>query len=149
VLTSDPRDALIQVKQVTIKFAPNVSKEQAQPRVTAFSEELKTLKGCGQVADFAKKWDAEVVDSDQIKIHDLPPQLQTVLLDMRVGEATPPFGGSEGGVHAFVLCGRDDPADKTVPSFDEVQQQMSDERVNLRARRYLRDIRRDAVIEYR
>jgi len=26
---------------------------------------------------------------------------------------------------------------------------MSDERVNLRARRYLRDIRRDAVIEYR
>jgi peptidyl-prolyl cis-trans isomerase SurA len=30
-----------------------------------------------------------------------------------------------------------------------VQQQLSDERVNLRARRYLRDIRRDAVIEYR
>jgi peptidyl-prolyl cis-trans isomerase SurA len=149
ILTTDPRDALIQVKQVTITFPPNVSKDQAQPRVTAFTEELKALKGCGQVADFAKKWNANVVDSDQIKIRDLPPQLQTILVDMRVGEATPPFGGSEGGVHAFVLCGRDDPADKTVPSFDEVSSQMADERVNLRARRYLADIRRDAVIEYR
>jgi len=149
VLTNDPRDAVVQVKQVTITFPPNVDKAQAQPRVTAFTQDLQTLKGCGQVADFAKRWNADVVDSDQIKIRDLPPQLQPVLVDLRVGEATPPFGGSEGGVHSLVLCGRDEPVDKTVPSFDEVQQQLSDERVNLRARRYLRDIRRDAVIEYR
>ena len=149
ILTTDPRDALVQLKQVTITFPPNVAKDQAQPRVTAFTEDLKNLKGCGQVADFAKKWNADVVDSDQIKIRDLPAQLQTTLVDMRVGEATPPFGGSEGGVHSLVMCGRDDPADKTVPSFDEVSSQMSDERVNLRARRYLADIRRDAVIEYR
>jgi len=149
ILTADPRDAVIQVKQLTITFPANVSKEVAQPKLTAFTEDLKTLKGCGQVVDFAKKWNADVADSDQIKIRDLPPQLQQVLVDMRVGEATPPFGGSEGGVHSLVLCGRDDPTDQTVPSFDEVQSQMSDERVNLRARRYLRDIRRDAVIEYR
>jgi peptidyl-prolyl cis-trans isomerase SurA len=149
VLTTDPRDALVTLKQVTITFPPNTDKTAAQPKLTAFTEDLKTLKGCGNVADFAKKWNATVVDSDQIKIRDLPPQLQPILADLRVGEATPPFGGSEGGVHSLVVCGRDDPADKTVPSFDEVSSQMSDERVNLRARRYLRDIRRDAVIEYR
>ena len=149
VLTTDPRDALVQLKQITITFPANMAKEEAQPKVTAFTEELKALKGCGQVADFAKKWNADVVDSDQIKIRDLPAQLQSILVDMRVGEATPPFGGSEGGVHSLVMCGRDDPADKTVPSFDEVSSQMSDERVNMRARRYLADIRRDAVIEYR
>ena len=149
VLTSDPRDALVTLKQITISFPANVDKATAQPKVTAFTDDLKNLKGCGNVADFAKKWNAEVVDSDQIKIRDLPPQLQPILVDLRVGEATPPFGGSEGGVHSLVLCGRDDPVDKTVPSFDEVSSQMSDERVNMRARRYLRDIRRDAVIEYR
>ncbi|HMI20728.1 MAG TPA: peptidylprolyl isomerase [Sphingomonas sp.] len=149
VLTTDPRDALVTLKQITISFPANVDKATAQPKVTAFTEDLKTLKGCGNVADFAKKWNAEIVDSDQIKIRDLPPQLQPILIDLRVGEATPPFGGSEGGVHSLVVCGRDDPIDKTVPSFDEVSTQMSDERVNMRARRYLRDIRRDAVIEYR
>ncbi len=149
VLTSDPRDALVTLKQVTISFPASTSKEQAQPKLTAFTQELQTIKGCGQVADFAKRWNSDVVDSDQIKIRDLPPQLQQIMVDLRVGEATPPFGGSEGGIHSLVLCGRDDPADKTVPSFDEVSSQMSDERVNLRARRYLRDLRRDAVIEYR
>jgi peptidyl-prolyl cis-trans isomerase SurA len=149
ILTSDPRDALVTLKQVTISFPAGTDKAKAQPRVTAFTDDLKNLKGCGQVAAFAAKWGADVVDSDPLKIRDLPPQLQPILVDMRIGEASPPFGGSEGGVHSLVLCGRDDPADATVPSFDEVSQQMSDERVNLRARRYLRDIRRDAVIEYR
>lgn len=149
VLTTDPRDALVTLKQITITFAAGTDKNAAQPRLTAFTEDLKTLKGCGQVPQFASKWQAEVVDSDQIKIRDLPPQLQPILVDMRIGESTPPFGGSEGGIHALVLCGRDDPADKTLPSTEEVSSQMTDERVNMRARRYLRDIRRDAVIEYR
>jgi peptidyl-prolyl cis-trans isomerase SurA len=35
------------------------------------------------------------------------------------------------------------------PSFDQIYNQMEQERVDLRARRYLRDLRRDAVIEYR
>jgi peptidyl-prolyl cis-trans isomerase SurA len=149
VLTTDPRDTLLTLKQVTITFPKDTSKEVAAPKVTAFAEGLKTLKGCGQVADFATRMGATVVDADPIKVRDLPGPLQSILLDLRVGEATPPFGGSEGGVSSLVVCGRDDPADKTVPSFDEISQQMSDERVNLRARRYLRDIRRDAVIEYR
>ncbi|HWI87231.1 MAG TPA: peptidylprolyl isomerase [Sphingomonas sp.] len=149
VLTTDPRDALVTLKQVTISFPPGTPKEQAQPKLDAFTADLKNLKGCGQVTEFAAKWHSDVVDSDQIRIRDLPPQLQPILADMRIGEATPPFGGSEGGIHSLVLCGRDDPTDKTVPSFEEISSQMSDERVNLRARRYLRDIRRDAVIEYR
>jgi peptidyl-prolyl cis-trans isomerase SurA len=149
VLTTDPRDALVTLKQITITFPPNTDKTAAQPKLTAFTEDLKTLKGCGQAAEFAAKWKADIVDSDQIKIRDLPPQLQPILVELRVGEATPPFGGSEGGIHSLVLCGRDDPADKTAPSAEEVSSQMTDERVNLRARRYLRDIRRDAVIEYR
>jgi len=37
----------------------------------------------------------------------------------------------------------------TAPTYDEVFSQLNDERVNLRARRYLRDLRRDAVIEFR
>jgi peptidyl-prolyl cis-trans isomerase SurA len=48
-----------------------------------------------------------------------------------------------------VLCGRDDPQQGNAPSFDQVYNQMEQERVDLRARRYLRDLRRDAVIEYR
>ena len=48
----------------------------------------------------------------------------------------------------LVLCGRDE-VDPTAPSFDQVYAQLNEERVNLRSRRYLRDLRRDAVIDFR
>ena len=38
---------------------------------------------------------------------------------------------------------------KTVMTFDTVMNQITEERVNTRSRRYLRDLRRDAVIEFR
>jgi len=47
-----------------------------------------------------------------------------------------------------VICGRDE-VDPTAPTYDEVMNQLSEERINTRARRYLRDLRRDAVIEFR
>jgi peptidyl-prolyl cis-trans isomerase SurA len=78
----------------------------------------------------------------------LPPALQEMILQMQIGQATRPFGSVEDGVRVLVLCGRDE-VDPSLPSFDQVSAQMIEERVNLRSRRYLRDLRRDAVIDYR
>jgi peptidyl-prolyl cis-trans isomerase SurA len=47
------------------------------------------------------------------------------------------------------LCGRDDPQAAGDPSFDQIMAQLEEERVGRRAQRYLRDLRRDAVIDYR
>ena len=80
---------------------------------------------------------------------DLPAALQEIMLQMQVGQVTPPFGSTEDGVRALVLCGRDDPQQAGAPSFDNILAQMEEERVNRRALRYLRDLRRDAVVDYR
>ena len=71
-----------------------------------------------------------------------------MMLPMQVGQATQPFGSLDEGVRTLVICGRDE-VDPTAPSFDEVFAQINEDRVNSRARRYLRDLRRDAVIEFR
>ena len=89
-----------------------------------------------------------MVDNDNVKIRDLPPQLQDILLNLQVGEATPPFGSITEGVRVLIVCGRDDPASANAPNAEQIQAQLEEERVNRRARIYLRDLRRDAVIEY-
>jgi peptidyl-prolyl cis-trans isomerase SurA len=71
-----------------------------------------------------------------------------MMLPMQVGQATQPFGSIEEGVRVLVICGRDE-ATANEPTYDQVYNQLNEERVNLRARRYLRDLRRDAVIEFR
>lgn len=147
VLTADPRDAVLSLKQIAIDFPPETSAAEAQKRADAFSEAIKTMQGCGAVSDVAAKIGATVVEND-IPARNLPPQLQNIMLSMQVGEATPPFGSAADGVRALVLCGRDEPQDAGSPSFDQIMSQMEEERVNKRARTYLRDLRRDAVIDY-
>jgi peptidyl-prolyl cis-trans isomerase SurA len=72
-----------------------------------------------------------------------------MLLKLSIGQATPPFGSLDQGVRVLVLCGRDDPDPAAGPSFDQIHAQLQEDRVNKRARRYLRDLRRDAVVDYR
>ncbi|MBW8911463.1 MAG: peptidylprolyl isomerase [Sphingomonas sp.] len=149
VLGTDPRDAILALKQLTIAFPPGMTQAQATPKVEAFARALQSLQGCGKANEVAATVGADVVNNDQIKVRDLPPQLQDLMLNLQVGQATPPFGSLADGVRALVLCGRDDPQPASGPSFEQIQSQIEQERVNRRAQRYLRDLRRDAVIEYR
>jgi len=149
VLGTDPRDAVLSLKQITIAFPQGTTQAQATPKVEAFAKAVQTIQGCGTANDIAAKVGADVVQNDSMKIRDLPPQLQDLMLNLQVGQSTPPFGSLTDGVRALVLCGRDDPPPTAGPSFEQIQSQIEQERVNRRAQRYLRDLRRDAVIEYR
>jgi len=148
VLTADPRDAILSLKQISVAFPAGTSPAQANARAKSFTEQLQKLQGCGSVADLAKQLNAEVIDNDNVRVRDLPAPLQELMLNLQVGQATPPFGSVDSGVRSLVLCGRDDPQDASQPSFDQIMAQLEDDRVNKRARIYLRDLRRDAVIDY-
>lgn len=149
VLTADARDARLSLKQLTIRFPKGTTQAAAQSRAAQFAKTIETIKGCGSVEKIAATIDAEVVDNDTVRIRDLPPPLQEILLKMQIGQSTPPFGSAEEGVRALVLCGRDDPRGGAAPSPDQIKDQLEEQRVNLRAQGKLRDLRRDAVIEYR
>ena len=148
ILTADPRNAVLSLKQVSIAFPPGTTRPQAEARVAKFAEAAQNVGGCGGAERIAREFNGEVVQSDQIRLRELPPALQEIMLPLQVGQATRPFGSIEEGVRTLVICGRDE-VDPTAPTFDQVFNQLSEERVNLRARRYLRDLRRDAVIEFR
>jgi peptidyl-prolyl cis-trans isomerase SurA len=148
VLIADPRDAVLGLKQVSINFPKGTTRQQAEPVVAQFAEAARNVGGCGGADKLAGDFHGEVVQSDGVKMRDLPPALQQIMLPMQVGQATQPFGSIEEGVRVLVICGRDE-ASSSEPSYDQVYNQINEERVNTRARRYLRDLRRDAVIEYR
>jgi peptidyl-prolyl cis-trans isomerase SurA len=149
VLVADPRDAVLSLKQLTLTFPKGMTRAQAAPKVEQLYRTAQTMGGCGGAEAAAATLKAEVVSSDQTKVRDLPPTLQEMLLRLDIGQSTTPYGSFEEGVRVLVLCGRDDPQPTTGPSFDQVYAQLEEERVNLRARRYLRDLRRDAVVDYR
>lgn len=146
---ADPRDARLSLRQLSLSFAKGTTEAQASTRAAAFAKATQAIRGCGDVSKVAAAEGAEVVDRDNIVIKDLPPALQNLILPLQVGQSTQPFGSIEDGVRVLVICGRDDPPAANAPSVEQVQEQLEDQRVNLRAERMLRDLRRDALIEYR
>jgi peptidyl-prolyl cis-trans isomerase SurA len=144
----DPRDAILSLKQVSISFPKGTTRPQAEPILARFADAARTVGGCGGADKLAADFHGELVQSDQVKMRDLPPALQQLMVPMQVGQATQPFGSLEEGVRVLVICGRDE-IDPTAPTYDQVFNQMNEERVNSRAQRYLRDLRRDAIIDFR
>ena len=89
-----------------------------------------------------------MVTNDQIRVRSLPEALQNIVLQLQVGQSTPPFGSFEEGVRVLMLCGRDDPKSAAGPDFNQIMGQLEEDRIEKRAQRYLRDLRNDAYIEY-
>ena len=148
VLTADPRAAVLNLKQVSMKLPAGLALPAANAMVARFAAAAQTIGGCGGAERLAADFKGEVVESDQVALKELPAALQDMMLPMQVGQATRPFGSLEDGVRVLVMCGRDEPS-SSVPTFDQVYSQLNEERINTRARRYLRDLRRDAVIDFR
>ena len=150
VLAADPEAAILSLKQMSLPLPAGITEAQAMIKVKEFQTATQSMGGCGRVEDVGKQLGANVAINDSIRMKDLPPALQNILKELSIGQATPAFGSAAEGLRVLVLCGRDDSAAQVkAPSFDEIYSQMNEERVNMRARRYLRDLRRDAIVDYR
>lgn len=148
ILTPDPRDAVLSLKQVSIAFPKGTARETAEPIVAHFADAARNVGGCGGAEKLATEFHGEVVTQDNVKMRDLPEALQRLMVPMQVGQATQPFGSLDEGVRVLVICGRDE-VDQSAPSYDDIYNQINEERLNSRSRRYLADLRRDAVIDFR
>nr|WP_229956800.1 peptidylprolyl isomerase [Parasphingorhabdus litoris] len=148
ILTADPRNAVLSLKQLSISFPPGTTEAQATSRAAQFATATQNIKGCGAANEVATSIGAQIVDNDQVRLRDLPGPLQSTIAQLQIGQASQPFGSVADGVRVLILCGRDDPQSAAAPSFDQIMSQLENERVNKRAQIYLRDLRRDAIIEY-
>ena len=148
VLAADPRNASLTLKQVTVPFAAGTTTEAANDIVDRIAVDAANVSGCGDADTLANKYGGRVVTQDGIIVRDLPPALQPMMMELQIGQSSRPFGSLDDAVRVFVLCGRDE-AEVSMPSFEEIEAQKRDERITMRARRYLRDLRRDAIIDYR
>ena len=86
----------------------------------------------------------------EMKLKDLSEQMQAELAKTQPGQPTAPFIDSA-GVEVIVRCDKAKPKLEAyhVPSRKEVEEQLFDQQVTAFARRYMRDLRRQADVEIR
>lgn len=105
-------------------------------------------RGCDSVErDFGGVDGAVITPLGTLGANALVPQIQAALSDLEPGSATTVLE-TGAGLQVFVLCSREY-AGPGVPSTDEIEDQLIGQQLSLLARRWLRDLRREATVEIR
>ena len=153
VMVADPRDGLVSLAQITINMPAGLSMNEMNQFAAEFGQQTQGFTGgCSAVEAEARKIGAEAVLVNEVSIRQLPNQLQDMVLATPDGGVTRPYGvaASEASqpLRAMMVCGRSDPPMLDGPTFDQVMGQIENERIERRAQNYMRDLRRDAIVEY-
>jgi peptidyl-prolyl cis-trans isomerase SurA len=138
------------LNRILIPIGPKPPKELLD-RVMAFATNVRTqIQSCDGLGDAIKKMKGVVfMNLGNMRLTDLSPQIQQALAQTQAGQTTMPFQ-SAAGVELFVRCDQGAPPPQSafhLPSRDEVEQQLFEQRMAVLSRQYLRDLRRDADIE--
>lgn len=109
------------------------------------------IRDCEHAHEIASKVPGTVfMDLGTMKVSDLSADMQNAIAKARPGTATEPFA-SPAGVELIVRCDKA-PAKESVmviPTRDQVEEQLYEQQMTVLARRYMRDLRREADVEIR
>ncbi len=129
-----------------------VPRGASQATIDGRRREAEALRGrfqsCEESLTFARALN-DVAVRDQIvrSSADLPPQLRDVLNNVSVGKLTPPEV-TPNGIEMFALCGRKETTADT-PSKRAAREELVNEKFQSQAKRYLKELRTKAMIEYK
>jgi peptidyl-prolyl cis-trans isomerase SurA len=134
--------------QILFLVRPGATTSAIQARINEAKGVYSKLTTCGAVRSVTSGIrDVVVQDVGRRVSTDLPAEMNAALSGLQVGQATEP-NSTDRGVEIVMVCGREDITDTTA-ARQEVQNQLANEEFAVVARRFLRDLRQDAVIERR
>lgn len=137
--------------RVLIPIGPKPAKDLAERALQAAAVLRAHLSDCTRARDVVSKVPGAVyMNLGTMKLADLSADMQSAIAKTGPGETTAPFP-SPAGVELVVRCDKAAPKENVfvIPTRDQVEQQLYEEQMTMLARRYMRDLRREADVETR
>jgi peptidyl-prolyl cis-trans isomerase SurA len=105
------------------------------------------LGNCAEVEKMVETLGSqESGDLGEVKLTDLPENIRAAVAPLQPDQVSAPVQTAI-GVHLFAVCGRSGDQPQTSKA-EGVRSDIGNRRLSMLARRYLRDLRRDAVVEF-
>lgn len=152
VLLRDKRagsnSTVVQLKQAAISLpadAPDAQVETARQTLLALKRKIGS---CDVVETEAAKVSGVVAgDLGETDVKDLAPSFQAAIEMLKVGQVSDPIR-TNAGLHLIALCGKH-LAGVDLPTSEQVEAQIVEQKLGMISKRYLRDLRSSATIETR
>jgi peptidyl-prolyl cis-trans isomerase SurA len=145
----DPMDAAITIEAVNIPYQPDMPRAQLERVSKAVRDAVASDMACGEVESWAKSIDpASRFNRLQDRpMRSFPAPARPALLELNPGQWGPPQRTPE-GLELVLMCDRKT-VERQLPDRDDIENQLFNQELAMMSRRYLRDLRRSAVVEMR
>jgi peptidyl-prolyl cis-trans isomerase SurA len=145
---ADPMNAKVTLKQIAVPLAKNAPQDAVQTSLATARSHATSLRNCDDIDRVAKEVKTPGSGSlGTLKIGDLPEKFRNIVGQLQIGQASSPIRTDQ-GFHVLMVCERiDAPAYR--PTEEAISQSLGEQRLGMMARRYMRDLRRTAVIDLR
>lgn len=145
---ADPMTAEVTLKQIALPLVKDASGEALQKQMQKANSYAATLKGCDDIDRIAKEIKTPGSGNvGTLKIGELPSKFRDIVSQLQIGQASTPVRTDQ-GLHVLMVCKRVE-APTYRPTTQIVAQSLGEQRLGMMARRYMRDLRRTAVIDLR
>ncbi|HUN53256.1 MAG TPA: peptidylprolyl isomerase [Candidatus Sulfotelmatobacter sp.] len=143
-----PEDAQLTMRQIILPLAKDAPKDAVESTIALASSISESVEGCDDVGRVIKELHSNQPNEEiNVRLGDMPVPVRPLVANLQVGKATQPMR-NENFVRILVLCNRVDKK-ATIPTPEEMRQTLLNRRLEQLSRRYLRDLRRDAIVEIR
>lgn len=141
-------EAVVSLSQLVIPLRPQAAAAEVEAQIGLANTVRDIVSGCADFARVAEELGAPTpTQLEKLRVADLSPALRPLVAKLKVGEASEPTRLNN-GVMMVMLCIRQE-AKSNLPTRDDVAENLMRERLDLAARRYLRDLRRVATVDLR
>jgi len=136
--------------RMLLPLGPKAPANAAENAMKFAQQVTERVSSCAQLEKIAGQVKAQYQNMGEFRVKDLSPELQNALQKTGPGQAVPPFADAA-GVEVILRCDKAPPKIEAyhVPTRDQVQQLLFEQQVTAFARRYMRDLRRQADVEIR
>lgn len=141
-------DAVVSLRQVFIPLAQSAPATEVDAAETLARSVIAQARSCDDMTRIARETNPEAnADLGELRIGELPDVLRPIATDLELNRPSQPVR-VESGIGVFMVCKREQP-EAGLPTRQDIAQSIRNERLDVLARGYLRDLRRAAFVDVR
>jgi peptidyl-prolyl cis-trans isomerase SurA len=141
-------DAMVSLRQVFIPLAQSAPAAEVDAAETLARSVIAQARSCDDMTRIARETNPQAnADLGELRIGELPDVLRPIATDLELNRPSQPVR-VESGIGVFMVCKREQP-EAGLPTRQDIAQSIRNERLDVLARGYLRDLRRAAFVDVR
>jgi peptidyl-prolyl cis-trans isomerase SurA len=143
--TADPQ---LHIVQVVFPLPPQAG-ETAKRTAFAQAESVReAAKNCDDMVRLGKERAPQLSSAGDLSLSQIAPAMRSFVLGLGIGKPSQPIL-QKNGVGVIMVCEKSETSQAGPTSREEVEQALTRERLDMLARRYLRDLRQAAYVDIR